>query len=46
VKVFAGQANLIQLGLQQGGPAGFGLRRHACFDFNLDKKRGFEARRA
>ena len=27
VKVFAGQANLIQLGFRQGGPAGFGLRR-------------------
>lgn len=27
VKVFAGQANLIQLGYRQGGPAGFGLRR-------------------
>jgi len=27
VKVFAGQANLIQLGYRQGGSAGFGLRR-------------------
>lgn len=27
VKVFAGQANLIQLGYRQGGLAGFGLRR-------------------
>lgn len=27
VKVFAGQARLIELGYRQGGPAGFGLRR-------------------
>ena len=31
VKVFAGQANLIQLGYRQGGPAGFGLRRMLAF---------------
>lgn len=28
VKVFAGQCRLIELGFRQGGPAGFGLRRH------------------
>jgi DNA invertase Pin-like site-specific DNA recombinase len=28
VKVFAGQCRLIKLGFRQGGPAGFGLRRH------------------
>ncbi|WP_283842545.1 recombinase family protein [Bradyrhizobium sp. G127] len=28
VKVFAGQRRLIQLGFRQGGPPGFGLRRH------------------
>jgi DNA invertase Pin-like site-specific DNA recombinase len=27
VKVFAGQARLVELGYRQGGPAGFGLRR-------------------
>ena len=27
-KVFAGQCRLIELGFRQGGPAGFGLRRH------------------
>ena len=27
VKVFAGQCRLIELGLRQGGPAGYGLRR-------------------
>jgi DNA invertase Pin-like site-specific DNA recombinase len=27
-KVFAGQCRLITLGFRQGGPAGFGLRRH------------------
>jgi DNA invertase Pin-like site-specific DNA recombinase len=28
VKVFAGQCRLIELGFRQGGPAGYGLRRH------------------
>lgn len=28
VRVFAGQGRLIELGFRQGGPAGFGLRRH------------------
>ena len=28
VKVFAGQCRLIELGYRQGGPAGYGLRRH------------------
>ncbi|MBX6741515.1 MAG: recombinase family protein [Acetobacteraceae bacterium] len=27
-KVFAGQCRLIELGFRQGGPAGYGLRRH------------------
>lgn len=37
VKVFAGQANLIQRGYRQGGPAGYGLRR-LLVDVNGDMK--------
>ncbi|MFC6647275.1 recombinase family protein [Granulicella cerasi] len=37
VKVFAGQCRLIELGFRQGGPAGFGLRRHL-----VDQERNFK----
>ena len=37
VKVFAGQCRLIELGFRQGGPAGFGLRRHL-----VDQDRNFK----
>ena len=37
VKVFAGQCRLIELGFRQGGPAGFGLRRHL-----VDQARNFK----
>ena len=37
VKVFAGQCRLIELGFRQGGPAGFGLRRHL-----VDQNRKFK----
>jgi DNA invertase Pin-like site-specific DNA recombinase len=37
VKVFAGQCRLIELGFRQGGPAGFGLRRHL-----IDQERNFK----
>ena len=37
VKVFAGQCRLIELGFRQGGPAGFGLRRHL-----VDQHRNFK----
>ncbi|WP_066793470.1 recombinase family protein [Sphingomonas soli] len=33
-KVFAGQCRLITLGYRQGGPAGFGLRRHLVNEHN------------
>lgn len=37
VKVFAGQCRLIELGFRQGGPAGYGLRRHL-----VDQQRAFK----
>ena len=37
VKVFAGQCRLIELGFRQGGPAGFGLRRHL-----VDQEKNFK----
>jgi DNA invertase Pin-like site-specific DNA recombinase len=37
VKVFAGQCRLIELGFRQGGPAGYGLRRHL-----VDQNRNFK----
>jgi DNA invertase Pin-like site-specific DNA recombinase len=37
VKVWAGQRRLIELGFRQGGPAGYGLRRHL-----LDQNRNFK----
>jgi DNA invertase Pin-like site-specific DNA recombinase len=37
VKVFAGQCRLIELGYRQGGPAGYGLRRHL-----VDQHRNFK----
>lgn len=36
-KVFAGQCRLITLGYRQGGPAGYGLRRHLVDERNLLK---------
>lgn len=36
-KVFAGQCRLIELGFRQGGPAGYGLRRHL-----VDQNRTFK----
>jgi len=36
-KVFIGQCRLIELGFRQGGPAGFGLRRHL-----VDEDRNFK----
>lgn len=36
-KVFTGQCKLIQLGFRQGGPAGYGLRRHLV-DANRSEK--------
>jgi hypothetical protein len=35
--VFAGQCRLITLGYRQGGPAGFGLRRHLVDERNVPK---------
>lgn len=37
VKVFAGQCRLIEMGFRQGGPAGYGLRRHL-----VDQARNFK----
>jgi len=36
-KVFAGQCRLISLGYRQGGPAGYGLRRHLVDEHNERK---------
>lgn len=36
-KVFAGQCRLITLGYRQGGPAGYGLRRHLVNEHNEPK---------
>lgn len=36
-KVFAGQCRLITLGYRQGGPAGYGLRRHLVNEDNKPK---------
>lgn len=36
-KVFTGQCRLITLGYRQGGPAGYGLRRHLVDERNLPK---------
>lgn len=36
-KVFAGQCRLISLGYRQGGPAGYGLRRHLVNENNEPK---------
>ena len=36
-KVFAGQCRLITLGYRQGGPAGYGLRRHLVDERNQSK---------
>lgn len=37
-KVFAGQCRLIELGFRQGGPAGYGLRRHLVDDNRVFKQ--------
>ena len=37
VKVFSGQCRLITLGFRQGGPAGFGLRRHLVDENRMPK---------
>lgn len=37
VKVFAGQSTLIGKGFRQGGPAGFGLRRHLIDEHGASK---------
>lgn len=37
VKVFAGQCRLITLGFRQGGPAGYGLRRHLVDEHRAPK---------